>query len=346
MAIGRPIVSLPEEVNIEVLWLTRKIAEALLPDLSNCEGVTCVMGIRQRTEAGEFPIKLRKADLQAVELLLADLPRVHACMSDAELEHFQLAYDQHPRKLSGTLYFASQFDIDRRKAEVESVDEVHRGVLRKKIASGDLNVFDDVHRPVSTLGFNVFMARENAEEYLASINLMPSPAVLTGTRLQKKELLQTTQGNSGDSTLPASEVTLLESDGSDHRSAKQVSDQAVKAESLSAMPTGGVKHKLDDDAPHIPPKTNSIGRVTMKAAWKLGIELNRRARAREVFTRLGEWHQSNSQLAESVISDYDGKSMTLKWKSPKTPHGKQYNLKACQRHIDLWQKSCDAATTK
>lgn len=334
MPATHPTVPLPDGDNIPTLLLTRLIAEALLPDLENCEGMGCVMGMRKSTESGVFPFKLNKADREALEPLFADLPKVRGCMSEHERQDFLSAYEKHPQKPNGAPYFATQFDIDRRKNEIQLLDDAHQDVLRKKIKSGEVNVFDHIHCPTDSLGINVFMSRLSAEKYLGSINLTSTPAD------QPKERSIATGTHADEITVTASQPTENPKESQTATS----SEKHRENEHPEAIAMTSVKHTVDVDAPHIPPKTNSIGRIAMKAAWLIQEEHKRPAKAREVFNKLIEWYRSKSSYAEATITDFDEKEVILKWIAPKFPQGKPYNLKACQRHIKLWQASSLEAT--
>lgn len=319
MPTERPTVTLPDGEDIPILDFTRRIAESLLPDLKDCSGLTCVVGIKKQTAAGLFPFKLSKADIASLEPLFADLPKVHACMSDEELVHFLSAYEAHPNKPEGTPYFVSESDIQRRQAEIESLDDVHRQAIREKIRAGEMKVYDQNHCPAKALGFNVFMSRSSAMQYLASINLKLADLDLQDTN-NVSEIVASSIEREGEPLQVDRTGALV---------------PPPNAAVASPYPPR-VKHSSETDAPHIPPKTNDIGRIAMKAAWIIGKELERRATSNEVMGKLGEWYKNKSPLAEGIIHKFDEEKMTLWWITPKYPSGKIYMLKGCGRHIDIW----------
>jgi hypothetical protein len=101
-----------------------------------------------------------------------------------------------------------------------------------------------------------------------------------------------------------------------------------------------VVHRLDTEAPNIPPRTRAIGRIAIKAAWQIQNELQRPANPIEAFHRLIEWWQNKSSLAGGVIVDFDPKNNILKWAAPAFPKGKPFKVSDCDYVVKKWQKNC------
>lgn len=101
-----------------------------------------------------------------------------------------------------------------------------------------------------------------------------------------------------------------------------------------------VVHRLDTEAPNIPPRTRAIGQIAITAAWQIQNELQRPANSKEAFQRLVEWWQNKSPFAGGVLVGFDSENNVLKWAAPTFPKGKPFKVSDCDYVIKKWQKYC------
>ena len=167
-------VQLPEGDDIEAWQLTTLIAKAIRPSLDKSRGIACVIGKKTyvNEEFGTLRTKgLSESEAEKLDTLLKDLPSIHAAMAEDEQEEFMEKFRAHPDRPNWEPYFATEVDIEKRKYEIQNLQEDHMKVLKDMYAAGKLFAYDLNHRPTKLAGFNVFISRVDAIHYLKSINL-------------------------------------------------------------------------------------------------------------------------------------------------------------------------------
>lgn len=316
-------VQFPEGEDIEAWQLTRLIATATRPSLKLSEGVDCVAGKRVYVseEVGMLPVRhLSKAETETLTKLFKDLPKVRAGMSESETNEFMNAFRAHPDKPDWEPYFVTEGDITKREYEIQNLQDSHMKVLKDMNAAGSLISYDINHIPTKLAGFNVFVSRATALQYLKTVNIYEEGS--TGS-----------VANTNDSGLNLPKQSHQTQ--ADHSIVSNTAPPTDSTPSSSGSRT--TQHLLVDEPPRLPPRAKGIGRIVIKAAWQITRNQGgKKATADQTYGLLLEWSIKGNE--EWGLAKIEADDRLVKWW---TSDGtlKEHTKKGCGQILKAWYEA-------